>query len=282
MRPRIITATTELRDLVAQWRREAAVIGLVPTMGALHEGHLSLVREAAAHCDRVIVSLFVNPRQFDNADDLAAYPRTEAADADMLGPYAVDALFVPVADEVYPASHDTAIKVGSLSGPLEGAYRPGHFDGMATIVTMLLNLTGADRAYFGEKDWQQLGIIRRIAADLCMPVQIIACPTIREADGLALSSRNRRMTPEQRLIAAALPKAMQAATSAIGAGTPVPAALAGLGQALSAAGFGPADYLEVRDQETLGPPRAGHPARLFVAIRLGEIRLIDNMPVTIR
>lgn len=277
----IITSAEALRSRIKAWRREGAVIGLVPTMGALHDGHLSLVTEARKNCDRVIVSLFVNPRQFDNPADLAAYPRTEAQDAQMLVPYAVDALFVPDAADVYPASHDTAIGVGALSTTLEGAHRPGHFDGMATIVTMLFNMTGADRAYFGEKDWQQLQIIRRIAHDLHMPVEIVACPTIREADGLALSSRNRRMTPDQRAIAALLPRGMKAAIRAIEAGKSVITELTLLQKSLAEAGFGTIDYLELRDQETLGPPRAGHPARLFAAIRLGDIRLIDNMPVAL-
>lgn len=202
----IIRSPADLDALTSAWRAAGEVIGVVPTMGALHDGHLSLVARARAECDRVIVTLFVNPRQFNSPEDFAKYPRTEEADALILAPHRVDALFVPSGEAVYPPGHATTVSVGGVSGPLEGAHRPGHFDGVATVVTILLNMTRADRAYFGEKDWQQLQVVQRLVADLHLPVRIVPCASVRAVDGLALSSRNQRLSARGRAQAARLPE----------------------------------------------------------------------------
>ncbi|WP_423206002.1 pantoate--beta-alanine ligase (plasmid) [Paracoccus yeei] len=264
---------------IGDWRAEGATIGVVPTMGALHEGHLSLVRAAQGECDRVIVTLFVNPRQFNNPEDFAKYPRTEDADAAILAPLAVDALFVPDAAEVYPPGHATVVSVGGIGTLLEGAHRPGHFDGVATVVALLLNLTRADRAYFGEKDWQQLQVVRQMVADLRMPVRIVACPSVRAEDGVALSSRNQRLSPDARRRAAAIPQALTAAARAIEGGAAPEPVLEDARATLRDAGLGPLDYLELRDALSLAEPRPGHKARLLVAVWLDGVRLIDNVPV---
>lgn len=277
----IIRPLATLRDKIRLWQATGQSIGVVPTMGALHEGHLSLVRAAKAGCDRVIVTLFVNPRQFNNPEDFAKYPRTEHQDAALLAPLGVDALFVPEADEVYPPDHATVISVSGVTGPLEGAHRPGHFDGVATVVTLLFNMTRADRAYFGEKDWQQLQLVRRLVADLKMPVEMVPCPCVRAPDGLALSSRNQRLSPEARARAAVLPQALFAAAAQIGTGVPAETALREAEAALLAGGVGPVEYLALRDAETLAPPRSGRPARLLVAAWLDGVRLIDNVAVAL-
>lgn len=275
----IIRGAGELAALIGDWRAEGATIGVVPTMGALHEGHLSLVRAAQGECDRVIVTLFVNPRQFNNPEDFAKYPRTEDADAAILAPLAVDALFVPDAAEVYPPGHATVVSVGGIGTLLEGAHRPGHFDGVATVVALLLNLTRADRAYFGEKDWQQLQVVRQMVADLRMPVRIVACPSVRAEDGVALSSRNQRLSPGARRRAAAIPQALTAAARAIEGGAAPEPVLEDARATLRDAGLGPLDYLELRDALSLAEPRPGHEARLLVAVWLDGVRLIDNVPV---
>lgn len=197
----IVRAVADLRTIVAGWRREAASIAVVPTMGALHEGHLSLVRAALEKADRVIVTLFVNPKQFNSAADLAAYPRTEVEDAAKLAPLGAHLLYAPDAAEIYPEGFATAVSVGGVSEGLCGAFRPGHFDGVATVVAKLFLQTGADLAFFGEKDFQQLHVVRRMARDLDIPITVIGCPTVREEDGLALSSRNVRLSLAERLAA---------------------------------------------------------------------------------
>ncbi|MFC3569791.1 pantoate--beta-alanine ligase [Paracoccus simplex] len=277
----IVRPLAELRDKVRDWKCRGETIGVVPTMGALHEGHLSLVRAAKAACDRVIVTLFVNPRQFNNAEDFAKYPRTEHADAALLGPLGVDLLFVPDGNEVYPPEHATVISVSGVTGPLEGAHRPGHFDGVATVVTLLFNMTQADRAFFGEKDWQQLQLVRRLALDLKLPIEIVPCPCVRAPDGLALSSRNQRLTPEGRSRAAALPRTLFDAARRIEAGEPAAGTLTAARAELEAAGIGPVEYLELRDGETLQAPQRGRPARLLVAAWLDGVRLIDNVAVVL-
>lgn len=274
----IIRRRAELRAIVAGWKAAGETVGVVPTMGALHAGHLSLVQAAKAGSDRVVVTLFVNPRQFNNAADLAAYPRTEASDAEKLGPLAVDLLYVPDGEEMYPAGFSTTVSVGGVSEGLCGANRPGHFDGVATVVTKLLLQTAADRAYFGEKDWQQLQVVRRLVADLDIPCEIVGCPTVREPDALALSSRNLRLTEVERAAAPALARALAAAARAIAAGTPVAAALDAARAAILAAGFRSVEYLELRRAADLAPTEAlDAPARLLVAAWLGDIRLIDNL-----
>lgn len=277
----IIRSPSQLAAMIAGWRAEGATIGVVPTMGALHEGHLSLVRAAKAECDRVIVTLFVNPRQFNNAEDFAKYPRTEEQDAAILGPFAVDALFVPEGDAVYPPGHGTTVSVAGVSEPLEGASRPGHFDGVATVVTILFGMTQADRAYFGEKDWQQLQVVQRLVADLRLGVRIVACPSIRAPDGLAMSSRNQRLSPQARGRAAAIPQALFAARDAIEAGAAIGPALEAARARLARAGLEPVDYLELRDAQTLTQMQPGRPARLLVAAWLDGVRLIDNVGVTL-
>lgn len=277
----IIRSVAALDAQTGAWRAAGQRIGVVPTMGALHAGHLSLVERAKAECDRVIVTLFVNPRQFNSPEDFARYPRTEEADAAILAPYGVDALFVPAADEVYPSGHATTVSVAGVSGPLEGAHRPGHFDGVATVVTILFNMTRAERAYFGEKDWQQLQVVRRLVADLRLPIQIVPCPSVRAEDGLALSSRNQRLSPEGRAHAAVLPAALFDLARRLERGaTPAPA-LAEARARLVELGLTPVEYLELRDGETLGEPQPGRPARLLVATWLEGVRLIDNIAVTL-
>lgn len=274
-----------LRTIVSGWRAGGERIALVPTMGALHEGHLTLVREARARANRVVVSIFVNPAQFGPGEDLAAYPRRLAADSALLVAEGVDLLWAPPVEEVYPQGFATHVSVSGLTADFCGAARPGHFDGVATVVAKLFNQVQPDCALFGEKDFQQLAMIRRMAHDLDLVRPrvdaIIGVPTVREPDGLALSSRNQYLTAEERAAAAALPRAMQAATAQIAAGAPVAEALATLEQALIDAGFASVDYAALADAETLAQlheqPR--HPARLLVAARMGRTRLIDNLPV---
>ena len=277
----IVRSLAQMRALIRRWKSHGDTIGVVPTMGALHEGHLSLVRAARERCDRVIVTLFVNPRQFNSPEDFARYPRTEETDAELLGPLAVDALFVPEGAEVYPPDHATTISVTGVTEPLEGTHRPGHFDGVATVVTLLFNMTQPDAAYFGEKDWQQLQLVRRLVADLKLPLEIIPCPCVRAEDGLALSSRNQRLSPETRARAAALPRTLFKAARQIEAGEDISAVLAGAEAALAVAGIGPVEYLALRDGESLRDPQPGRPARLLVAAWLEGVRLIDNVGVVL-
>lgn len=274
---RTVRDVKALRGLVAGWKAAGNSVGVVPTMGALHAGHLSLVHAAKAGSDRVIATIFVNPKQFNNPDDLARYPRTEERDAAMLMEGGVDVLFAPPPEVVYPPGFATGVSVGGVARELEGAFRPGHFDGVATVVTKLLLMTGADRAFFGEKDWQQLQVVRRLVRDLNIPVTITGCPTLREADGLAMSSRNTRLSEGERRTAPALHRAMVGAAEAIRRGEPADRALASARAALLAAGFSAVEYLELRDGESLGPA-TGAPARILAAAVLGSVRLIDNIP----
>lgn len=280
MTPPIVRRVSDLRALVADWKKSGGIVGVVPTMGALHDGHLSLVRTAQTDCSHVIVTIFVNPKQFNNSDDLAKYPRTEASDAAFLAPLKINAIFAPDAAEVYPEGFATNIRVTGISERLEGLHRPGHFDGVATVVAKLFGMTMADRAYFGEKDWQQLQIVQRMALDLNIPVEVIGCPTIREADGLARSSRNVRLSPEARTKAAALPRAMTRAARAIRQDAPVSDALAKARAEVLAAGFEQVEYMDLCDAATLlWIDEAQGPARLLAAAWIGGVRLIDNIPV---
>ncbi len=277
---RTVREVAALRRTVAGWKAAGETVGVVPTMGALHEGHLSLVAAAKAAADRVIATIFVNPRQFNNPGDLAKYPRTEDRDAAMLGAAGVDLLFAPPVEAVYPEGFATTVSVAGVGNELEGVFRPGHFDGVATVVAKLLMMTGANRAFFGEKDWQQLQLVRRLVRDLDMPVEITGCPTLREADGLAMSSRNMRLDARERAIAPALYAAMAAAASAIRAGVPVAEALATARAAVLAAGFSAVEYLELRGAEALEPlATLDRPARILAAAVLGQVRLIDNIAV---
>lgn len=276
----IVRAVADLRTIVAGWRREAASIAVVPTMGALHEGHLSLVRAALEKADRVIVTLFVNPKQFNSAADLAAYPRTEVEDAAKLAPLGAHLLYAPDAAEIYPEGFATAVSVGGVSEGLCGAFRPGHFDGVATVVAKLFLHTGADLAFFGEKDFQQLHVVRRMARDLDIPITVIGCPTVREEDGLALSSRNVRLSLAERLAAPKLASILHTAAGQIANGAPVSLTLAEARAAILSAGYREVEYLELRADADLRPLNALYcPARLLVAAWLGNTRLIDNVEV---
>lgn len=273
-----------LRSAVTQLRK-GGTLALVPTMGALHEGHLTLVREARRHAARVAVSIFVNPLQFGAGEDLDAYPRMLERDSALLAAEGVDLLWAPSVSEMYPQGFATSISVSGISEWLCGAERPGHFDGVATVVCKLFHQVRPDVALFGEKDWQQLAVIRRMARDLDLTRpcadDIIGIPTVREADGLAMSSRNAYLTVEQRTQAATLPTAMKAAIAAIEGGAPVRTVLSGLETALTGAGFASIDYARLCDAESFAEldARGPHPMRLLVAARIGKARLIDNMAV---
>jgi len=265
--------------------RQRGDVALVPTMGALHPGHLTLVREAKARAGAVVVSIFVNPTQFGPNEDLAAYPRQLAEDTRLLEAEGVDLLWAPSVEEVYPEGFATHISVADLSETLCGTFRPGHFDGVATVVAKLFNQVRPDLAVFGEKDWQQLAVIRRMARDLDLThpraARILGVPTVRKLDGLAMSSRNRYLSSQDRARAGALPRLMREAIAAIVSGEAVASTLAALRSALLEAGFESVDYAELADARSLRPltAPADAPARLFVAARIGGTRLIDNMPL---
>ncbi|MBK5933159.1 pantothenate synthetase [Rhodovulum imhoffii] len=282
MNPPILREVAELRAVVAGWRASGACVGVVPTMGALHEGHLGLVRAAKARADRVIVTIFVNPRQFDNPDDLAKYPRSEVRDAQTLAPLAVDAIYAPDTAQMYPEGFATTISVSGIGEGLCGAHRPGHFDGVATVVAKLLLQTGADMAFFGEKDFQQLMLVRRLVRDLDIPAEIVGCPIARAEDGLALSSRNARLSRAGRATAPALYRALSKAVAALCAGAPVAGTLEIARAEVLSAGFSAVEYLELRSAQTLAPlDRADRPARVLAAAHLDGVRLIDNAPVPV-
>ena len=270
-----------LRERIAAWREADESVALVPTMGALHAGHLSLVALARSRCRRVVVSLFVNPTQFAANEDLSAYPRDEAGDAAKLAREGVELLFAPSAGEMYPQGFATQVTVSALTRHLCGPHRPGHFEGVATVVTKLLLQALPDVAVFGEKDWQQLQVIRRRALDLNLPVEILGAPTVREPDGLAMSSRNAYLTQEERRIAATLNCVLAEIARAVAQGEPCRAAEEKALRRLLEQGFTSVDYVTVADAETLQPiDRLGaRPARAFAAARLGRTRLIDNLPI---
>jgi pantoate--beta-alanine ligase len=274
-----VRTVAELRARVAAWRAAGEKVALVPTMGALHEGHLSLVRLAKREASRVVATIFVNPRQFGPKEDFSSYPRTEETDRAKLAGEKVDLLFAPATEEMYPAGSATTVSVSGLGDRLEGEARPGFFSGVATIVTKLLLQAAPDVAIFGEKDYQQLLVIRRLVKDLDIPVRIVGGATVREADGLALSSRNAYLSAAERVKAVALSQALAAVAETVRGGGDANEALREAWQNLYQAGFAKIDYLEVRDAETLETFTRGRPARVLGAAWLGKTRLIDNVAV---
>ena len=272
---RTVRTVRDLREALAPERRAGRAVGLVPTMGAFHEGHLSLMRGARERCDVVVVSLFVNPTQFDRHDDLDAYPRDEARDAALAEAQGVDVLFAPGPQEVYPEGFATTVHVAGVTETLEGAHRPGHFDGVATVVTKLFGMVQPDVAYFGRKDAQQAAMIRRLVRDLDLPVEIDVRPTVREPDGLAMSSRNARLRPEERERAASLSRALRAVEAAAGEG--MEAALDAGRAELAGVEL---EYLAAVDPTTFQPAETLEGEVLVaVAARVGAVRLIDNTTV---
>ncbi|HYB27886.1 MAG TPA: pantoate--beta-alanine ligase [Solirubrobacteraceae bacterium] len=273
-----VDTIAEIRAALAAPRRAGRTIGLVPTMGAFHAGHLSLMRRARGRCDVVVVSLFVNPTQFNDPADLTAYPRDPDRDAALAEEIGVDYLFAPAAEEVYPPGFATTVSVGGVTEPLEGNHRGhAHFDGVTTVVSKLFNIVGPDIAFFGQKDAQQALVIRRLVRDLDMPVRVAVCPTVRESDGLALSSRNAHLSPTERTRATALSRALRAVEDAVSAGERDPAAARARAVAeLRAAQIDP-DYVELVSAETLAPvTRIDGEVLALIAARVGATRLIDN------
>lgn len=274
----VVRTRAELRAELAAAPRP---VGLVPTMGWLHDGHTSLIARARAECATVVVSIFVNPRQFGEAADFTRYPRNETRDLAICEAAGVDLVWAPGVDDVYPPGFDTTVSVGAIAGPLEGAARPGHFDGVATVVAILFALVGAERAYFGAKDAQQVRVIRRMALDLALPTGVVACPTIREPDGLAMSSRNARLTPAARAASPVVRQALLAARDAWDLGERSADALrARMRETLATEPLADVDYVSVADDETLAELETiDGPALLSAAVRFEGVRLIDNEPL---
>ncbi len=277
----VLNTVAALRAAVGAWRADGHRIALVPTMGALHEGHVRLVTTAQRLAQRVVVSIFVNPTQFAPHEDLARYPRDPEGDLAQLRAAGADAAFMPAADEMYAPGFATSIRVAGLSEDLCGAARPHHFGGVATVVAKLLNQAQADVALFGEKDYQQLLVVRRMAKDLDIATEIVGVPTVREPDGLALSSRNRYLTAAQRRIAPKLHRELAAVAADVVRGAAVAERLAAARALLASAGFDRVEYLELRDAASLAPCTSlgAAPARLLAAVHLGPVRLIDNVTV---
>jgi pantoate--beta-alanine ligase len=276
----VVKTVVALRQTVAAWRADGHSVGLVPTMGFLHRGHIALVEEARAKTDRVVASIFVNPSQFGENEDFRTYPRDLDGDLTKLDDAGTSIAFVPDVTEMYPHRFSSSVSVTGITNGLCGASRPGHFEGVATVVTKLLLQCLPDRAFFGEKDYQQLQVIRRMVRDLDIPVDIAGVPTVREDDGLAISSRNAYFTAEQRASAPELYRAISAAASAAATGATAASICAEARARLHAVGFAPIDYVEMCDAETLEPVEvANRPTRVFVAANLGTTRLIDNVAV---
>jgi pantoate--beta-alanine ligase len=277
----IIREPDALNEALAALREGGKTIAFVPTMGALHAGHMALVAEGRRRADHVVASIFVNPTQFGPNEDLATYPRREATDAAMLEKEDIAILWTPDAATMYPDGPAATVRAAAIGAELDGAARPGHFDGVVTVVSRLFDQVRPDIALFGEKDYQQLAIIRQLVRDLDLPVEIVGVPTQRDEDGLALSSRNAYLSEEERLAARILPRALGEAAQAIASGGPIDEALERVRARLAEAGFDPIDYVELRDAETLAPlATLDRPARLLAAARIGRTRLIDNLPVT--
>lgn len=276
---KVARSARELREALAGSARDGARVGFVPTMGALHEGHLSLLRAARAECDVLVLSIFVNPLQFGPAEDLASYPRDEARDLELAGSEGVDVAFVPTAEEMYPEGRATTVKVMGVAEPLEGEARPGHFDGVATVVAKLFNLVRPQRAYFGQKDAQQVAVVKRVTEDLSFPIDVVVCPTVREADGLALSSRNAYLTPDERQRAAALYRGLEAGRLALADGGSWEEAEAAMQQVTGEVEGVLLEYARAVDPRTFVSPAGDGPVLLVMAARVGGTRLIDNMLV---
>jgi len=269
-----------LRARIAGWRAEGLTVGLVPTMGALHDGHLTLIRRAQEEVDRVCATIFVNPTQFAPSEDFAVYPRDEGRDVALLAGEGTNLLFSPTVETMYGPGHVTRVSLPGLGDELEGAFRPGFFTGVATVVTMLLSQAGADVAVFGEKDYQQLLVIRRLATDLHIPTRIVGAPTLRESDGLALSSRNAYLSKDERSVAPALHRVLSRVALRVRGGAEVGAETEAGKAELVEGGFDKVDYLDVRSADTLAPvSRIETPARVLAAAWLGKTRLIDNVEV---
>ena len=279
MIPPILRTRADLRALTVPARNAGQRVGVVPTMGALHDGHLSLVAAAKAVCDVVVVTIFVNPKQFNNANDLENYPRTETEDAKKLERFDVDAIYAPDVSEIYPDGFATTVSVTGLTDVLCGAHRPGHFDGVATVVSKLFLQTQATDAFFGEKDFQQLQIVRRVARDLDIPIEVHGCPTIREMDGLAMSSRNLLLSDQMRAKAAALHREMEEIVEGLET-TPFADLKERALNRLLTSGFTEVEYLELRANTDLSllSGKNDSPSRLFAAAWIGGVRLIDNLP----
>lgn len=276
----IIRDLTALRNMWTEWRQNGETVGVVPTMGALHDGHLSLVARAKEVCDRVIVTIFVNPRQFNNPEDYENYPRTEEDDARKLERFEIDAIWVPDGNTMYPDGFTTTVSIKGITDILCGAHRPGHFDGVATVVTKLFRQTGATHAFFGEKDYQQLQVVSRLSADLNLWVEVVGCPTIREIDGLAMSSRNLLLSDQSRAKAAALNGAMEDMAEGLRQGGKLSELREAAEARLLAAGFNEVEYLDFRSANDLGLlEKPDEPARLLAAAWLAGVRLIDNIAV---
>jgi len=269
-----------LRGRVQAWRREGLSVALVPTMGALHKGHIMLMNRAQQMADRVIATIFVNPKQFGPHEDFDTYPRREHDDFEMLNAAGVHLLFAPDVAAMYPLGFSTEVKLSGLTDVLDGAHRKGHFDGVATVVTKLLLQAMPDIALFGEKDYQQLAVIKRFVADLNIPVDIIGVPTVREADGLAMSSRNAYLTETERAVAPKLYGVITKAAAAIAGGADIAASMAAARDEILKAGFRNVDYVEARHAETLALlESASQPGRVLAAAHLGRARLIDNVAI---
>ena len=280
MTPEIIRTLVELRSKVAGWKAAGESVAVVPTMGALHQGHLSLVRAAKEACDRVIVTIFINPKQFNNPDDYKNYPRTEEEDARKLIALKADVVYVPDGDQMYPNGFATTVSVEGITQGLCGAHRAGHFDGVATIVTKLFTQSQADKAFFGEKDYQQLQVVTRLARDLDLPIEVIGCPTIREEDGLAMSSRNLLLSDRARTWAPELHRAMEEMSEGLLAGGDLETLRAAAVSRVERAGFTQVEYLDLRSADQLElMTTPNRPARLLAAAWLAGVRLIDNIAV---
>ena len=278
----ILTTAAELQAHTERARQTGQRIGLVPTMGALHDGHLQLVQAARAECDEVIASIFVNPIQFNNSEDFRLYPRVPEADAALLAPAGCTVLFVPSVEEMYPRPAVLRFDFGELERVMEGAHRPGHFNGVATVVSKLFHMARPHRVYFGQKDWQQVAVIRQLVADLSFDLEIVACPTIREVDGLAMSSRNRRLDGPARAVAPLLHQVLEAAAAQVRLGVPPAQVRATAAAAFAREPLLTPEYVEVADAQTLQPLAeytAGRAVVLCLAAHLGGVRLIDNVVV---